>query len=31
MDPLATKIVDGVVAVDFRKFRVGTPAREAIG
>jgi cytochrome b6-f complex iron-sulfur subunit/menaquinol-cytochrome c reductase iron-sulfur subunit len=31
MDPLATKIDDGFVAVDFRKFRIGTAEREAIG
>jgi cytochrome b6-f complex iron-sulfur subunit/menaquinol-cytochrome c reductase iron-sulfur subunit len=31
MDPMTTKIVDGVVVVDFRKFRIGTPSREAIG
>jgi cytochrome b6-f complex iron-sulfur subunit/menaquinol-cytochrome c reductase iron-sulfur subunit len=31
MDPMATKIEDGFVAVDFRKFRIGTPEREAIG
>jgi cytochrome b6-f complex iron-sulfur subunit/menaquinol-cytochrome c reductase iron-sulfur subunit len=31
MDPLATKIEGGVVAVDFRKYRIGTAEREAIG
>ena len=31
MDPLATKIDGGYVAVDFRKFRIGTHDREAIG
>jgi cytochrome b6-f complex iron-sulfur subunit/menaquinol-cytochrome c reductase iron-sulfur subunit len=31
MDPMATKIEDGFVAVDFHKFRIGTPEREAIG
>lgn len=31
MDPLATKIEDGFVAVDFQKFRIGTDAREAVG
>jgi menaquinol-cytochrome c reductase iron-sulfur subunit len=31
MDPLATKIDAGFVDVDFRKFRIGTSDREAIG
>jgi len=31
MDPLATKLDDGFVAVDFQKFRIGTDARETIG
>jgi hypothetical protein len=31
MDPLATKVDEGFVAVDFRKFRIGTADREAIG
>jgi Rieske Fe-S protein len=31
MDPLATKIDEGFVAVDFQKFRIGTDARETIG
>ncbi len=31
MDLLATKVDEGFVAVDFRRFRVGTPEREAIG
>ncbi len=31
MDPMATKIDAGFVAVDFRKFRIGTNDREAIG
>ncbi len=31
MDPMTTKIDDGFVAVDFRKFRIGTAEREAIG
>ena len=31
MDPLDVKIDDGVVAVGFQRFRIGTPAREAIG
>jgi len=31
MDPLATRIDDGVVAVRFQSFRTGTPQREAIG
>jgi quinol---cytochrome c reductase iron-sulfur subunit, bacillus type len=31
MDPLATRIDEGFVAVDFRKFRIGTADREAIG
>jgi cytochrome b6-f complex iron-sulfur subunit/menaquinol-cytochrome c reductase iron-sulfur subunit len=31
MDPMATKIDAGHVAVDFQKFRIGTSDREAIG
>jgi menaquinol-cytochrome c reductase iron-sulfur subunit len=31
MDPMATKIDAGYVAVDFRRFRIGTTDREAIG
>ncbi len=31
MDPLDTKVEDGVVLVDFRKFRMGTPERVEIG
>ncbi len=31
MDPLATKVEDGFVLVDFRRYRMGTEAREAIG
>jgi cytochrome b6-f complex iron-sulfur subunit/menaquinol-cytochrome c reductase iron-sulfur subunit len=31
MDPLATKLEDGVVLVDFKRFRTGTGDREAIG
>ena len=31
MDPMATKIDAGYVAVDFQKFRIGTHEREAIG
>lgn len=31
MDPLATRIEDGFVAVSFQKFRIGTDAREALG
>lgn len=27
LDPLATRIEDGVVAVDFRRFRIGIPER----
>jgi cytochrome b6-f complex iron-sulfur subunit/menaquinol-cytochrome c reductase iron-sulfur subunit len=31
MDPLATRIEDGFVAVDFQKFRIGIAEREALG
>jgi cytochrome b6-f complex iron-sulfur subunit/menaquinol-cytochrome c reductase iron-sulfur subunit len=31
MDALATRIEDGVVAVDFRRFRIGVAEREPIG
>ena len=31
MDPMATRIEDGFVAVNFQKFRIGTEAREALG
>jgi len=31
MDPMATRIDDGYVAVDFQKFRIGTHEREAVG
>jgi cytochrome b6-f complex iron-sulfur subunit/menaquinol-cytochrome c reductase iron-sulfur subunit len=31
MDPLATKIDDGYVVVDYRRFRQGTPERIEIG
>jgi cytochrome b6-f complex iron-sulfur subunit/menaquinol-cytochrome c reductase iron-sulfur subunit len=31
MDPLATKIEDGVVLVDFKRFRTGTRDRETVG
>jgi cytochrome b6-f complex iron-sulfur subunit/menaquinol-cytochrome c reductase iron-sulfur subunit len=31
MDPLATKIDDGFVAVDFQRFRIGTAERETLG
>ncbi len=31
MDPMATKIEEGYVLVDFRRFRIGTHDREAIG
>ena len=31
MDPMATKIEDGFVAVDFQKFRIGTAERETLG
>ena len=31
MDPLATRIEDGVVAIDFQRFRIGTPERETLG
>jgi cytochrome b6-f complex iron-sulfur subunit/menaquinol-cytochrome c reductase iron-sulfur subunit len=31
MDPLATKVEDGVVLVDFKRFRSGTRDRESIG
>jgi menaquinol-cytochrome c reductase iron-sulfur subunit len=31
MDPMATKIDEGFVAVDFQKFRIGTAARETLG
>lgn len=31
MDPLETRVVDGVVEVDFRRFRQGTPERIEVG
>ncbi len=31
MDPIATRIDEGFVAVDFQRFRIGTDARETIG
>jgi cytochrome b6-f complex iron-sulfur subunit/menaquinol-cytochrome c reductase iron-sulfur subunit len=31
MDPLATKLEDGVVLVDFKRFRTGTRERETVG
>ncbi|HEY2514371.1 MAG TPA: Rieske (2Fe-2S) protein [Polyangiaceae bacterium] len=31
MDPLEVKVEEGVVEVGFQRFRIGTPAREAIG
>jgi cytochrome b6-f complex iron-sulfur subunit/menaquinol-cytochrome c reductase iron-sulfur subunit len=31
MDPLAVRVDDGVVSVDFRRFRIGTEEREPIG
>lgn len=31
MDPLATRVVDGFVEVDFRRFRIGVAERKEIG
>jgi menaquinol-cytochrome c reductase iron-sulfur subunit len=31
MDPMATRIEDGFVAVNFQRFRIGTAEREALG
>ncbi len=31
MDPLATRVVDGFVEVDFRRYRQGIPTKEEVG